>query len=64
VYPLPESTYTYLMTEDVLSIPFLTGLIAIGLCITSLIMAFRNEKDQSSPPRNQVSLVTFWVVLY
>lgn len=47
-YVLPESTYTLLMTEKLLSIPFFTGIIAVVLCMWSLMLAFVDEKDNGT----------------
>ena len=54
-YQLSESTYTFLMTEKVLSIPFFVGISAVGLCLTSLGLALQDEQDKAEHPKNWVS---------
>ena len=44
-YELPESTYSLLMTEKVLSIPFGVGIVASFLSLFALILALKNELD-------------------
>ena len=44
-YEFPESTYTLLMTENLVSIPFATGIIAAAFCMMCLVLAFMNELE-------------------
>lgn len=48
-YELPESTYTLLMTENLVSIPFATGIIAAALSMMCLGLALKNEAGNSEP---------------
>ena len=44
-YELPESTYSLLMTEKVMSIPFFTGILSVFLSLFALVLALKNELD-------------------
>ena len=44
-YELPESTYTLLMTQPIISIPFATGLLGACLSLWYLALALKNELD-------------------
>lgn len=48
-YPLPESTYTLLITEKIVSIGFASGIVAVVLAQTCLVIAFLNEMDEGRP---------------
>jgi len=48
-YELPESTYTLLMTENLISIPFATGIIAAAISMMCLVLALKNELDNETP---------------
>ncbi|KAL7531293.1 hypothetical protein ACHAXR_003958, partial [Thalassiosira sp. AJA248-18] len=47
-YEFPESAYTLLITENLTSIPFATGIIAALLSMMCLVLAFRNELDNAT----------------
>ena len=42
---LPESTYSLLMTEKIMSIPFFTGILSVFLSLFALVLALKNELD-------------------
>ena len=44
-YELPESTYSLLMTEKIMSIPFFTGILSVFLSLFALVLALKNELD-------------------
>jgi len=44
-YELPESSYSLLMTEKILSVPFFTGIFSAFLSMFALILALKNELD-------------------
>ncbi|EJK53216.1 hypothetical protein THAOC_27398 [Thalassiosira oceanica] len=48
-YDLPESTFTLLITEPVLSPGFLIGVVAVGICVLSLTLVLISEWDNTSP---------------
>ena len=48
-YELPESSYSLLMTEKILSIPFFTGIFSAFLSMFALILALKNELDNGEP---------------
>ena len=48
-YELPESTYSLLMTEKILSIPFFTGIVSVFLSLFALVLALKNELDKGEP---------------
>ena len=59
-YELPESAYTLLTTEDVISIPFFAGLASAALSLWCLSLALMNELDNGTyrnplgvPPGNR-----------
>jgi len=47
-YTLPSSTYTLIITEKIFSLPFLVGLIALGMSLTMLIIVMISELDDGS----------------
>jgi hypothetical protein len=47
-FPLPESTYTLLITHKFLSIPFFTGMITCGLPMFCLVLVLVDEADQGN----------------
>jgi hypothetical protein len=42
-FPLPESTYTLLITERILSMPFVVGIIAVVVSLMCLSITLKNE---------------------
>lgn len=44
-YELPESSYSLLMTEKIVSVPFFTGIFSAFLSMFALILALKNELD-------------------
>lgn len=49
MFELPESTFTMLTTEDIMSQGFVTGIIAASISMTCLVLALMNELDNSKP---------------
>ena len=47
-YELPQSTYTLLITERVLSRPFFAGIVAAGLSVMSLSIVLINEIENGT----------------
>lgn len=47
-YELPESTFTLLITHNIFSVPFFTGLIASALALMCLVLVFINELDKGT----------------
>uniref|UniRef100_A0A7R9ZJ37 Uncharacterized protein n=1 Tax=Pseudictyota dubia TaxID=2749911 RepID=A0A7R9ZJ37_9STRA len=47
-HELPESTYTWLITENIASRPFVVGLVAMGLSVTSLALVLINQLGNRS----------------
>ena len=47
-FELPESTYSLLITEDILSVPFAVGLVGAALSMMCLILALINELDKGT----------------
>jgi hypothetical protein len=47
-FELPESTYTFLIAEPILSTPFFLGCISYALCLTCLALALYNELDNGT----------------
>ena len=47
-YELPQSTYTLLITESVLSRPFFAGIVAAGLSVMSLSIVLINEIENGT----------------
>ena len=54
-FELPESTFTFLITEKVFSVGFATAIITLTLSLTCLFLAFKNQKDEGGE-RNQLGL--------
>ena len=48
-YEMPESAYTLLITEDVISTPFFVGIVAATMSLMCLALAFTNELDNQTP---------------
>lgn len=46
-FPFPESTFTFLITEDILSIPFLVGLTTFVMSMLCLGITLMNELDNA-----------------
>ncbi len=49
MFELPESTFTLLTTEKIMSWGFATGIFSAALSATCLVLAFKNEIDDSKP---------------
>jgi hypothetical protein len=49
MFELPESTFTMLTTEEIMSQGFATGIIAASISMTCLVLALMNELDNSKP---------------
>lgn len=47
-YELPSDTYSLLLTSDIISIPFFTGIVGCFLSLFALTLAFKNEWDNGS----------------
>ena len=47
-YELPSDTYSLLLTSDIISIPFFTGIVGCFLSLFALALAFKNEWDNGS----------------
>ena len=45
VFELPESTFTFLITEEVFSVGFATAIITLILSLTCLFLSFKNQKS-------------------
>lgn len=48
-YNLPESTFSFMITEKILSFGFVTSIVVFLLAMTCLFMAHRNQADQGRP---------------
>ena len=47
-YELPSDTYSLLLTSDIISIPFFTGIVGCFISLFALTLAFKNEWDNGS----------------
>lgn len=47
-FELPQSTFTFMITHEVFSIPFFTALLSCALALVLLILAFINEYDNGT----------------
>jgi hypothetical protein len=48
-YNLPDSTFSMMITENILSFGFVTSIVVFLLAMTCLFMAHRNQADQGRP---------------
>lgn len=48
-YELPESTYTFLITERIMSFGFVTGILTAILCMTTLSLALADQVKNGDP---------------
>lgn len=48
-YELPESTFTFLITEKIMSFGFFTGILTTILCVTTLGLAFVDQVKNGAP---------------
>ena len=46
-FPLPESTYTFLITENILSISAVVGVITVAISLTALAITLKYELDKA-----------------
>ena len=46
-YPFPESTYTLLITENILSMPTVVGVITVAISLMALGITLKNELDNA-----------------
>jgi hypothetical protein len=46
-FPLPESTYTLLITENILSVSALVGVITVAISLTALAITLKYELDKA-----------------
>ena len=49
-YALPESTFSFLMTEAPASVPFATGVGMAAVMLTCLVLAFQDVRDKGTKP--------------
>ena len=47
-YPLPESTYTFLITEKIVSLPYLVGIVTTAGSLMCLGITLKNELDNAT----------------
>lgn len=46
-FPLPESTYTFFITENILSVSAVVGVITVAISLTALAITFKYELDKA-----------------